>query len=143
MKALDTNILVRFILKDESTEKEKNMYAAAKGEMLSNDVFISEVAFSETLWVLQKVYKRPQAIYMMDLRAIAGFENVTLENPQRIANALNWHEKGLDFRDALILAVAQEKQCAILKTLDEPFFKKGKGKTKVSVEYPDGYSPKR
>lgn len=124
MKAIDTNILVRFLLRDERREREQ--YIASERELAADQVFIPDTVILETVWVLARVYKIEREHYLSDIEDIAGLPNVTLENPQRIANTIAWHRKGLDFADALHLA-ASESSCNSLKTFDEEFVKKAKG----------------
>jgi predicted nucleic-acid-binding protein len=40
-------------------------------------------------------------------RDFAGLANVTLEDPKLAATALNWHEKRMDFADAMRLGRAE------------------------------------
>jgi len=60
--------------------------------------------------------------------------NVQLANGNLIAQALQWHEYGLDFADALHLA--QSQNCSAIYTFDSKFVKKGKGLTKCEVQLP-------
>ena len=39
---------------------------------------------------------------------VFGLENVTLSNGQIVAQAVSWHEAGLDFADAFHLAQSQD-----------------------------------
>lgn len=124
MKAIDTNILVRFLLRDERHERAQ--YLASERELASDQVFIPDTVILETVWVLGRVYKIDREQYLSDIEDVAGLPNVTLENPQRMANTIAWHRKGLDFADALHLA-ASASGCSTLKTFDEEFVKKAKG----------------
>lgn len=136
MKAIDTNILVRFIIADESTDTERMQYAQAMRIMRENTVFILNSVFLEAVWVLGRLYKIPREKYLFDLNAIASFKNVVLENPQRIALALHWHSAGMDFADALHLAGATENDHNQLLTFDVDFVKKAKDKSGCRVSVP-------
>ena len=58
----------------------------------------------ETEWVLRGGYGLPRAEVVRLLRALLGLPDLATEDPQRIARALEWHEGGIDFADALHLA---------------------------------------
>jgi len=62
----------------------------------------------ETEWVLRAVYGFAPRDVVLALRAFAGLRGVSLEAAPRVAQALDWAERGMDFADALRLTVAQE-----------------------------------
>lgn len=142
VRALDTNLLVRFVLGQQGPQDNATQYATAVRELQKGDVFIPDSVVLETVWVLSRVYKLQLADYVAELRAIGGMQEVTLENPQRIAHALAWHAAGMDFGDALHLAAAQDGECATLSTFDADFVKKAKGKTPVKVLVPSPHAPR-
>jgi predicted nucleic-acid-binding protein len=67
-------------------------------------IFISKTVLLETEWVLRLSYRLPHGVIASTLRKVAGLANVTVEKPDEISMALDWHEQGLDFADALHLA---------------------------------------
>lgn len=66
---------------------------------------------------------------------LLGLSNVEAEDPGRIAKALQWHQAGLDFADALHLASSQH--CEELYTFDKSFAKKGKDVSSCRVKNPE------
>jgi predicted nucleic-acid-binding protein len=58
----------------------------------------------ECEWVLRGGYGFDARAFVEAIRAVAGLPTVALENPQRIAAAPTWRERGMDFADALHLA---------------------------------------
>ena len=63
----------------------------------------------------QRYGYRPQD-FAKALRAFARLPTVTLENPRLAATALDWHERGMDFADAIHLAGASG--CEAFMTFD-------------------------
>lgn len=63
-----------------------------------------------------------------------GLPNVHVINPTLIAQALQWHEQGLDFADAMHLALSQQYQPFF--TFDSQLVRKAKGLCKCSVLKP-------
>ena len=57
MKALDTNVLVRFLVKDDE-QQAKAVYRKFKQTEVNQEVlFISVPVVLETIWVLESVYE--------------------------------------------------------------------------------------
>ena len=116
--AVDTNIIVRFLTHDDDAQ-----YQAAYTIFQRSCIFIPTTVFLETEWVLRFAYRYDVSKIVRAFRMLVGLDNVTAENPGRLAKALTWHEKGLDFADALHLASTQ--QCDVFYTFDREFIQKG------------------
>ena len=99
MIALDTDIVVRFLVNDDASQARR-----ARALIQRNGVFVPVTVLLETEWVLRGGYGLPRAEVVRLLRALLGLPDLATEDPQRIARALEWHEGGIDFADALHLA---------------------------------------
>ena len=119
MVAVDTNVLVRFLVRDEARQ------AARAASLLRNTpVWISKTVLLETEWVLRSLYGFSADARAGALRALAGLQTVVLEDELAVAKALGWFQDGLDFADALHLAsVGDAKQFA---TFDRKLIKQAK-----------------
>ncbi len=126
MIAVDTNVLVRFLVRDDTRQ------AARAAELIrSREILISKTVLLETEWVLRSLYDFPPPRLAGALRALAGLGTFSLEDAGAVAKALNWFERGLDFADALHLASAgNAKQFA---TFDRKFARQARGVTKVET----------
>ena len=102
MRAIDTNILVRFLANDDAAQAEK-----ARTLLADNDVFVATTVLLETEWVLRGAYALAKGDVLAALRAFSGLPRVTLEDPVRAEKALTWAAQGMDFADALHLAAAE------------------------------------
>jgi len=101
MIAVDTNVVVRFLVRDDAKQ------AARAAELIrSNEIWISKTVLLETEWVLRSLYRFSPQSLAGALRALAGLERVFLEDETAVAKALEWFREGLDFADALHLASA-------------------------------------
>lgn len=98
MLAVDTNVIVRFLVNDEPRQSQR-----AKALIAHEPVFAAITAILETEWVLRSVYKLsgPQVAHL--LRGFAGLPNVSFEDAGTVAKALDLLEQGFDFADALHL----------------------------------------
>src|ERR1051326_9134444 len=101
MIAVDTNIVVRFLVRDD-----RKQAARAAALTRSNEVWMSKTVLLETEWVLRSLYGFSTDSLAAALRGLAGLGTVFLEDELIVAKALDWFEEGLDFAGALHLARA-------------------------------------
>jgi predicted nucleic-acid-binding protein len=101
MVAVDTNVLVRFLVRDDARQA-----ARAASLIRADEIWISKTVLLETEWVLRSLYGFSPNSLAPALRALAGLQTVSLEDELAVAKALDWFEDGLDFADALHLASA-------------------------------------
>jgi len=127
--AIDTNILVRLLTRDNESE-----YKASLKLFTSETLFIPDTVILETEWVLRYAYDLSSGDICNALRNVLGLPNVSVTNAAKIANAILWHEAGLDFADAFHLSLCQDHTA--LKTFDKEFIKKGKDISACRVERP-------
>ncbi|HEY8873519.1 MAG TPA: type II toxin-antitoxin system VapC family toxin [Stellaceae bacterium] len=101
MLAVDTNVIVRYLTRDDAAQ-----FAKADALVKNNDVYVCTTVLLETEWVLRRGYGFSRAEILDALVAFAGLPRVTLEDPALAARALDWMSRGMDFADALHLAKA-------------------------------------
>jgi predicted nucleic-acid-binding protein len=99
MIAIDTNVVVRFLVADEPKQA-----ARAEAMLRAGDVLIPKTVMLETAWVLRGAYGLARADVVMALRKLLGLDGVLAEDAPAVERALDWHERGVDFADALHLA---------------------------------------
>jgi predicted nucleic acid-binding protein len=127
--AIDTNILVRLLTRDSEAE-----YKASHKLFATEEIFVSDTVILETEWVLRYAYDLTPAEVCDALRKVFGLGNIHLTNGQRVAQAIAWHEAGLDFGDAFHLALCHGIE--VLKTFDKDFIRKSKDLSECRVEKP-------
>lgn len=116
MRAIDTNILVRYLTGDHPEQSPK-----ARALVDGHDVHVATTVMLESEWVLRSVYGFSAAQVCDGLRAFAGLPRVSVENPALLAEALARAGKGMDFADALHLGAGSE--CEAMMTFDRKFIK--------------------
>jgi len=114
--AIDTNVLVRYLIGDHP-EQSRKAYAAIK----SRTIFVSITVLLESEWVLRSLYGQSTPEICEGFRALAGLPQVTIENLALLAGALEHAEAGMDFADALHLGALS--QCDSPLTFDRKFAK--------------------
>lgn len=117
--AVDTNILVRLLVKDH-----REQYAIAYQLLYeSNSVVVTDTVLLETEWVLRSLYKQNRATIQLSFATLLDLPVVRLLEPKTIRRALGWHAEGMDFADAMHLAKCGTRT---LYTFDRHFVDKAK-----------------
>jgi len=119
MTGLDTNILVRYLTKDDAAQSPK---AAEILRSLTDDEpgFVSVVVLAETAWVLESVYRFPQNAVVTALVALVQAYGLVVQEDACVVVALEAAKKGDGaFADALIGALALRMGCARVLTFDK------------------------
>jgi predicted nucleic acid-binding protein len=120
MIAIDTNVLVRFLTRDD-----EDQFQLAFALFERETIHVPDTVFLETEWVLRYAYGyKPDAV-LNAFRSLLGLPQVRATDATRLLQALTWHEKGLDFADALHLATSQETEA--LATFDRAFARQSTG----------------
>ena len=129
MLAIDTNIVVRLLTGDHPDQS-----ARARTLIESHRVLAPTTVVLESEWVLRGAYGLARDDVIPALRAFAGLPNVTLEEPERVAAALDWAEGGMDFADAMHLAAAAG--CEAFVTFDRRMVRASEGLDTPAVREP-------
>ena len=129
MIAVDTNLLVRLLTKDDPNQAKR----AAK--IIESDViFIPKTVMLETEWVLRHAYEINKDAIMIGFQKIMGLPNVRVEDQQTVFQAISWYKSGLDFADALHLASSMKADGFV--TFDKAFIKQARKLISFDITMP-------
>ena len=131
MIAIDTNVLVRYIVQDH---KEQAARASAFIESLSVDSgFISSIVLCELNWVLISAYKIKKEKRIVVLDTILSTSSFKIENLTIAIKALRSYQKGsADFSDYLILETAKQAGYSGVATFDKAALNEESFETPIS-----------
>lgn len=129
MLAVDTNVVVRYLVNDDPIQ-----FARAAGLIEQNEILLGATVALETEWVLRRTYGYSPSQCIAALAAFCGLRSVTLEDEAAVTTALGWARSGLDFADALHLARAHG--CEALISFDQAFAKMAKRLGTLPVRTP-------
>lgn len=118
--SIDTNVLVRFLVKDEAATEQCR---SAKQVFERQAVFIPESVFLETEWVLRAVYSVPQGEIHSAFTKLLNLAEVLLPDRSALKQVLTYFESGFDFADAWHLVRSEGHE---MKTFDAEFIKKAR-----------------
>ena len=129
MIGIDTNILLRYLLKDDPALSPRALEIIA-----ANDCFVTRAALTEVVYTLESYYRSPRADICRALDAVLSLQRVSIEDRAVTERALSWYKKGMDFGDAMI--AASSHGAARVDSFDRDFARlAGKLRTAPPVEY--------
>jgi predicted nucleic-acid-binding protein len=127
--SIDTNVLLRYLLKDHAALSPR-----ALSIISDNACFISRAALTEMVYTLESYYRMSRANVCRALDTLLGLERVTVEDRAVTERATLWYRSGMDFGDALIAASSHSS--ARVVTFDRDFARlAGKLHATPPVEY--------
>ena len=129
MRAIDTNIIVRFLTGDDPKQAAKARTLIGGGE-----IYVATSVLLETEWVLRSGYGFSTIRIVRALRDFAGLAGVALEDASLASRALDWAERGMDFADALHLGRADG--CSAFVSFDRKLAKVAADLCEVEVTAP-------
>jgi predicted nucleic-acid-binding protein len=114
MRAVDTNVLVRLITRDDSRQ------AAAADSFVEKGAWVSVLALAEALWVLGSVYQLKPKELAQAIEMLLNHRNLALQYPETVAVALDLFRAtpALGFSDCLMLELARRDGHLPLGTFD-------------------------
>ena len=114
MRAVDTNVLVRLITRDQAKQ------VALAEDFVSKGAWVSLLALAETTWVLSVVYdlRPPEIALAIDMLLV--HQNLTLQDADVVSAALVHFRKkpASGFSDCLLLEMARKAGHLPLGTFD-------------------------
>jgi len=121
MRALDTNILARFYVDDPGDPEAVNQRPIAQRIIVEGSpLFVPLTVILELEWVLSAFYGFKREAFARVTRHLLGLSHVRVEEWPRVVEALDLHERGLDFADALHLLASAE--CDEMYSFDDKKF---------------------
>jgi predicted nucleic-acid-binding protein len=114
MRAIDTNVLVRLITRDDSRQA-----AAAEG-FIEKGAWVSVLALAEATWVLTSVYELGAKDLGLAIEMLLNHRDLVLQDHEAVAGALELFraKPAVGFSDCLMLQLARKAGHLPLGTFD-------------------------
>ncbi len=114
MRAIDTNVLVRLIVRDDAEQVRLAEGFTASG------AWVSHLVLAETTWVLDAVYERTAEQIALALDMLLNHKDLSLQDADVVTSALDHFRRrpGLGFSDCLTLEIARKAGHLPLGTFD-------------------------
>lgn len=119
MLGIDTNVLVRYLVRDDAAQFEKARKLIKRETTAGRPVFVSLLVLLETAWVLRSRYGLAKPEILGALSALLDTDDLRLENEPAIEEAIYyWKDSTADFADCLIGAQNRRQGCTATATFD-------------------------
>jgi predicted nucleic-acid-binding protein len=114
MRAIDTNVLVRLITRDDSRQ------TASAESFIEQGAWVSVLALAETTWVLTSVYGLTPKDLARTIEMLLNHRDLVLQDAETVAAALELFraKPALGFSDCLMLQLARRAGHLPLGTFD-------------------------
>ena len=115
MAALDTNVLVRLVTRDDPGQYQKAQAFVQEHQ----PVLVTHLSMLELVWVLMSRYGHPKAKVALVVRALLEMAELEVQEPVVLEAALNtWQAARADFADCFILETVKAAAGTPLGTFD-------------------------
>ena len=120
MKALDTNILVRFLVQDDVKQANKVIQLFTKAEQNKEPLFIPLLVVLEVIWVLQAAYSVSRQDIVLAITNLLQMQAFEFESQSTLREFLiSANKYPFDLSDILISQSALSATCETTLTFDK------------------------
>jgi predicted nucleic-acid-binding protein len=114
VRAIDTNVLIRLITRDDAKQ------VAAAEAFVDSGAWISHLVLAEAIWVLTAGYELNSVTIATAIEMLLNHKSLALEDPDVVSNALQFFRQrpALGFSDCLLIEVARKAGHLPLGTFD-------------------------
>jgi predicted nucleic-acid-binding protein len=118
MTGLDTNVIVRFLMKDDAEQTALANTVFAELTVVAPG-FVCREVLVELVWVLQKIYRLPRTDIADAVEGLLGAREIVVESADQVAVAVDRLRKGgAGFADQMIALAGQGAGCGKTITFD-------------------------
>jgi predicted nucleic-acid-binding protein len=117
--ALDTNVLVRFIVEDDPAQSAAAAAVVDRAIEREEPLFITQIVLCELVWVLAHAYRFSRVEIVAVLQQLRRAAQVSVEGPDEVRAAIETYasDRG-DFADYLIAERSVAAGCTTIVTFD-------------------------
>jgi predicted nucleic-acid-binding protein len=119
MLGVDTNVLVRYLTRDDQPQYERARRLINREVAKGEPVLVSLLVLLETEWVLRSRYEMAKADIVSTFSALLDTSDLAFEDEPSIEAAIySWKDSTVDFADCLIEARNRRLGCRATATFD-------------------------
>jgi predicted nucleic-acid-binding protein len=119
MLGVDTNVLVRFLVRDDQPQYEKARRLIDREVAKGEPVMVNLLVLLETEWVLRSRYELAKGEIVAAFSALLESADLAFEDEPSIESAIySWKESSADFADCLIESRNRRLGCRATATFD-------------------------
>lgn len=119
MKAIDTNVLIRFLVRDDEVQANAVYGIFKQAEVDKEEFLVPQLVVLETLWVLEAVYKISRRDIIDSVNDLLLMPVLKFENQSAIHGfVFSARKEKIDLPDLLIAHSAKYSGCERVLTFD-------------------------
>ncbi len=119
MLGIDTNVLIRFLVRDNEAQFEKARKLIKREVSAGRRVVVNQLVLMETEWVLRSRYVVPKHQIIEAISGLLDAADVQFEDEPAVEEALFiWKDTTADFADCLIGAKNRRLGCRATASFD-------------------------
>jgi predicted nucleic-acid-binding protein len=119
MLGIDTNVLVRFLVRDDEAQFDKARKLFKREVAAGQRVYVNQLVLMETEWVLRSRYTVQKNQIIEAISGLLDASDIQFEDEPVIEEALFiWKDSTADFADCLIGARNRRMGCRATATFD-------------------------
>lgn len=119
MLGVDTNVLVRYLVRDDETQFVRAQRLIRRQTSTGRPVFISLLVLVETEWVLRSRYSVSKDDAISTFSGLLDSADVQFEDEPTVEEALfTWKNSSAEFADCLIAARNRKLGCSATASFD-------------------------
>jgi predicted nucleic-acid-binding protein len=119
MAAVDTNVLIRFLIADELEQGKAATRLIRRGVAGGTSLFVPITVSLELEWVLRSAFRLPKSMVLQTFHGLLGTFELRFESESALEIALAFYDSGqADFADCLHASLAEQAGEAPLWTFD-------------------------
>ncbi len=120
MKALDTNILVRFLIQDDKQQAQTVKTLLSQAENNKQSFFVTLLVVLELIWVLEAVYKVTRKDILLSINELLSMPVLNFEKQKVVRQFISVAQTSrFDLSDLLIALSALQENCETTYTFDK------------------------
>jgi len=114
MRAVDTNVLVRLVTRDDAKQ------AALADAFIAKGAWVSHLVLAEAIWVLDRVYELGAPDVAKAIEMLLNHASLSLQDADTVEAALSHYlqKPSVGFSDCLIVEIARKAGHTPLGTFD-------------------------
>lgn len=119
MRGLDTNVLVRFLLRDDRDQAEIAKAAIDRAVAGGEPLVVGLLTLMELEWVLRSSGGLDKASIVRAIERLLAYRDLLFESEDAVEQALYWFQNSkADFADCLMIAQYRRTGCSTMLTFD-------------------------
>jgi predicted nucleic-acid-binding protein len=119
MLGIDTNVLVRYLVRDDRSQYERARRLVNREVDIGEPVLVSLLVLLETEWVLRSRYELAKPDIVAAFSALLETVELAFEDEPSVEHAIySWKDSAAEFADCLIGARNRRLGCRATATFD-------------------------